>query len=282
MALSTNEIYKIKVGELYFTIKKTVSMSYSQTDTVDDFLKIGGDDMCVEYKYNKTNPAHVELQWLHTDGQKCVEGDMKIGGENTLFLFYLSIQILKLYTPVTHIEFLDNSKFPCKLPNGKSEKIHLSHYYFLFHGKTWYHAKFGAYPLDAGQRIQYDSFLKNFDNPDMKPPTFDFKNNDLNAMFLPIWNTTNTWREFIHRIHATPNICQKVYPWYYNAALLLTKKLDIPAMWCIDVQRLKFKNIPFERISKTTGGRVRMKTYIQEKIGKDCPIPSLCNELKYR
>jgi len=282
MSLPQTEIYKINVGEVYFTVKKSVSMSYSSTDPVYDFVKVGGEDMCVEYKYNKSNPTQVELQWLHTAGQKCVEGDMTIQGEHTLFLFYVSIQILKLYTPVTHIELLDNSKFSCTLPNGKIEKMHLNHYYFLFHGKTWYQAKFGAYPFDPAQRAQYESCLKNFDDPAMKPASFDFRNRDLQQVFSPIWQSTSTWKAFFHKIKTIPNICQKVYPWYISAAILLTNKNNIPSVWCIDVRKLRFDPIPFERVAKTVGGRTRMKKYLREPLILECPVPSKCAELKYK
>lgn len=274
------EVYRVKVGDVFFTVKKTVSMTYNPADPVDDFLKIGGEDMCVEYKYNKSNPTQVELQWLNTEGRKCVHGDMTIKGENTLLLFYLSIQILKLYTPVTHIQFIDNSKFPCVLPNKKIVKINLSHYYFLFHGKTWYHAKLGALPLDEGQRKLYESFYKNFDDPNKKPIKLDFKNEDLNKLFNSIWNTTRTWREFIGKIKGFPDICQKVYPWYYDAAIMITNMLDLPTAWCIDISRLKFSPILFERM---TGGRPRLKKYVAETpAGLDYPVPSECRLIKYK
>lgn len=284
MELPSTDTYKIKAGDIRFTVQKSVSMSYSPSAPVDDFLKIGGADMCVEFKYSKRNPTRVELQWLHTSGRKCVDGDMIIQGENTLLLFSISVQLLQLYTPVTHIDFLDNSHFLCALPNKSPVKIHLCHYYFLFHrGKTWYHDKLGAYPLLADERELYDSFASNFDDPNMKPPTFDFRNDDLSQLFLPIWRATKTWRAFIDKIKVLPDICQKVYPWYYNAANLLTNRRAMPNTWCIDVRRLKYTPIPIERVAKTVGGRsVKMKTYSADTdVCIDYPDPSICRNLKY-
>ena len=283
MELPETETYKIKVGDIKFVVQKSVSISYLGKGPVDDFLKIGGDDMCVEFKYSKLNPTQVELQWLHTSGRKCVEGDMTIQGENTMFLFYISIQILKLYTPVTHITFLDNSHFLCTLPDKSKVKTHLAHYYFLFHnGKTWYHDKLSAYPFHTEERNRYASYVKNFTDPKMKPPTFDFNNDDLSQLFSPLWHETKTWKEFIHKIKDLPNICQKAYPWYYRAVNILMNGYAMPETWCIDVNRLQFTPIPFERISKTSGGAIRKKIYVPDTaICLDYPIPSVCRNLKY-
>jgi len=279
----SGEIYKVKVGDVFFTVKKTVSMTYNPADSVDDFVKIGGEDMCVEYKFNKSNPTQVELQWLNTEGRKCVHGDMTIKGENTLLLFYLSIQILKLYTPVTHIEFLDNSKFQCVLPNNAPVRMELRYTHYLFHGKTWYQDKFGAYPSNPTVKATYNASAKNLDDPKMKPSAFDFKNNDLKEMFSPIWNDTKTWREFLGRIKTTPNICAKIYPWYLHAMEILLDKNSMPNTWTIDVRKLRFEPIKFSRVERMAGGRIRIKNYVPDHyILCDTPNPPECRKLKYK
>lgn len=282
MSLPDDEIYKIKVGDVYFTVKKSVNMTYMSAPPTHDFVKIGGDDMCVEYKYSRKNPTVVELQWLHTDGRKCAEGDMVIKGDNTLMLFYLSVQVLKLYTPVTHIELLDNSQFNCKLPDGTDGQIYLKDYYYIFYGKTWYEYKLGAYPLNPKIHKQYYSFSKNFDDPTKKPSDFSFNNDDLTKIFQPIWDSSNTWRTFIQKIKTLPDICQKIYPWYGRASWLLRNKTEMPEWWVIDVGQLKFKPIPFERVEKMKGGRIRMKKYIRNyRNGSDYPSPTASHNLKY-
>jgi hypothetical protein len=281
MSLPQTEIYKISVGEVYFTVKKSVSMAYSPTDKVYDFVKVGGEDMCVEYKIDREDPTQVELEWLHTAGQKCVEGDMTIEGEHTLFLFYVSIQILKLYTPVTHLTFIDNSQFPCRLPNGKVEKIQLRHFYLLFHGKTWYHAKLGAYPSTPIIKQIYDSFAKNLDDPAAKPVSFDFRNGDLQQLFAPMLQSSSTWKAFFTKIKTIPELCQKIYPWYLRAANIIMREAPMPDSWIIDVRKLRFDPIPFERVAKTIGGRTRMKKYLPT-VSVDYPVPSKCAELRYK
>jgi hypothetical protein len=113
----------------------------------------------------------------------------------------------------------------------------------------------------------------------MKPPTFDFKNEELNQLFMPIWRTTKTWKVFINKIKGLPNICQKTYPWYYSAASLLMNRRSMPDTWCIDIQRLTFSPFPF---IKMTGGRSKIKNYISDvSVCVDYPIPSICRNLRF-
>jgi len=162
-------------------------------------------------------------------------------------LILLSIELLKLYTPVTLIEFLDNSYFNCKLPGNSNVKIFLSHYYFIFHnGHTWYDDKFGAYPLNKQQKNIYDSFPNNFNNPIYKPQYFDFLNEDLNQIFQPIWAKTTTWAEFIDIIRTIPNICQKSYLWYLKASNFIRNNEPLPELWLINVDNLKYNKKEFK------------------------------------
>jgi hypothetical protein len=273
-----NENYRIRAfGNNTFTVNKSISMKYKPSDPVFDFLKIGGKDMCVEYMFNR-NGSMWELQWLHTDGQQCVDGEMTIRGENTIHLFYLSVQLLKKYAPITHINFLDNSHFRCKLPNGKIEKMFLNHYYFLFHkGRTWYDGKLHAYPTNEIQKVLYDSFSQNFTNPSCKPSYFDFMNNDLNDIFQPIWNRTRTWQEFLSEIKQIPDICQKTYTWYMRASAIIRNHEPLPEYWTIGVH----KKLPVTTIEKMSGGK-RIKKYICDNhVCPDYPDVIKCRNLRY-
>jgi len=264
------ENYRIKINDNIFHVQKSVSKIYTKKDIPYEFLKIGGKDMCVEYKYDKKNPTYAELQWLHTDNRKCVEGNMEIKKENTVFLFWLSVQLLKKYIPVSKIEFLDNSHFVCKLPNQSTVKIFLNHYSFLFYnGHTWYDTKFGAYPLDENQRNIYFSFSENFDNPECKPISFDFMNDGLNDLFQPIWQKTKTWKEFLQKINKIPDICQKSYPWYLKASNIIRKNQPLPEKWMIDCD--KMKNIEFVRIN---GGRKKNFSTFVYDISICCDYPN--------
>lgn len=302
------ETYTIKAGKFSFTVQKSVSKTYSKNDVQFEYVKIGGDDMCVEYKFPKQTPKHsrvepVELQWLHTAGQRCVnKSDIEINKENTVFLFNVSIQVLKKYIPdVQSIEFLDNSHFFCKIPTQalaklptqalakqptqktqqQKTKMFLPHYYFLFHeGKTWYDAKFGAYPTDTVQRNTYQTFPSNFVNPEKKPKSFDFMNDDLNEMFQPIWSKTKTWKEFIDKIRTVPEICAKTYPWYLRASNIIRENQMLPEKWTIDVSTIE--TIGGSRKNKENKPGKNLVEYIYDiSVCHDYPNAIECRTIKY-
>lgn len=282
-----SEIYKIKINNYIFKIQKSVVYKYGTDNILYNYLKIGGPDTCIEYKFDTNKPNYVELQWLHTEGRKCSYGNINIKKDKTIFLFNLSIELLKLYTPVILIEFLDNSYFNCKLPDNSNVKIFLSHYYFIFHnGHTWYDDKFGAYPLNKQQKNIYDSFPNNFNNPIYKPQYFDFLNEDLNQIFQPIWAKTTTWAEFIDIIRTIPNICQKSYLWYLKASNFIRNNEPLPELWLINVDNLKYNKKEFKYEKIINGGsksnNKSFKKYIYDiSICPDYPNISDGKKLKF-
>lgn len=313
------ENYKIKVKDLVFHVQKSVSQKYTAKDIEYDFLrispflpptscavkngecdtdctlmcnciKLGGEDMCVEYKWDRRNPTTAELQWLHTEGRRCVDdgnGGMEIRGENTRLLFRISVQLLRQYVPeVQTIEFLDNSHFACKLPNQKTAKIFLNHYYFLFHhGHTWYDEKMGAYPVDETQRETYRKFADRFVDPSAKPISFDFMNHDLNELFQPIWRSSNTWKDFFVKLRRIPDLCAKAYPWYLRASHAIRRNDMLPETWKIDVGPWITRALPLEKIvvGGSRGRPIQFSKYVYDS--SICPDFSNTMDnrtLKYR
>jgi hypothetical protein len=284
------ENYKIRVKDFIFHVQKTISHKYTAKDIEYDFIKLGGEDMCVEYKWDRRNPTTAELQWLHTEGRRCVDdgnGGMKIRGENTLLLFRISVQLLRQYVPeVQTIEFLDNSHFACKLPNQKTAKIFLNHYYFLFHhGHTWYDEKMGACPVDETQREIYMKFADRFVDPSAKPISFDFMNHDLNELFQPMWRSSNTWKDFFVKLRRIPDLCAKAYPWYLRASHAIRRNDMLPETWKVDVGPWIIRALPLEKVAVggSRGRPIQFSKYIY-----DSPVcPDYSNTidnrtLKYR
>lgn len=284
------ENYKIKVKDLVFHVQKSVSHKYTTKDIEYDFIKLGGQDMCVEYKWDRRNPTTAELQWLHTEGRRCVDdgnGGMEIRGENTLLLFRISVQLLRQYVPeVQTIEFLDNSHFVCKLPNQKTAKIFLNHYYFLFHhGHTWYDEKMGAYPIDETQRETYRKFADRFVDPSAKPISFDFMNHDLNELFQPMWRSSNTWKDFFVKLRRIPDLCAKAYPWYLRASHAIRRNDMLPETWKVDVGPWITRALPLEKIvvGGSRGRLLQFSKYVYDS--SICPDYSNTMDnrtLKYR
>lgn len=249
--------YNIQTEFGRFRVRREISFTYKGEYKQDD-LKVGGKNFCVEFKWNKDAPEIAELQWLDTSSGGCEIDGKIIKKESTIHLFDLSVTILKVYTPVKYITLLDNSKISCELPRNKKGFVFINYYYFLFHNATWYDDKFHAYPKLEEERLQYESAKKNSIDPSKKPATFDFKNNDLNSLFEPIFETCNTWKEFIDKIEPYSNNdkCKYVFPWYMEAALMLTDKKALPMYWIIDEESRPI--LPYSK--NTSGGGLRRLT----------------------
>lgn len=270
----------------HYTVKSLVgSFRVSKESTVDyhgnykfDFLRIGGKNFCVEYKWNKNEPETVELQWLDVLQGGCELTNKVIRKENTVHLFDLSISILTTYVDVKFIKLQDNSKFPCELPGNKKGQIFINYYNYLFYGGTWYDTKVGAFPQNLVERESYEKNKKNAEDPSKKPEQFDFKNTDLNTMLEPLYDSTSTWREFFdvfYKTYQNDNLCGKLYPWYMSAVMYLTGGLSLPTIWLIEVS--KRPTIQYEKVM--TGGR--RKTRKQRSYDEDEINSSELRGLKY-
>lgn len=254
--------YTIQTTLGRFRVKRDTLFTYRGEYKQDD-LKVGGRNFCIEFKWHKDTPESVELQWLDTAGGGCEIDEKIIKKELTIHLFDLAVTILKTQTTVRYITLLDNSKLTCELPRDKKGFLFINYYYFLFHNSTWYDDKFNAYPKLEEERRQYESVKKNRIDPSKKPRTFDFKNNDLNTLFEPIFENSISWQEFIDKIeiYSREDKCKYVFPWYMEAALILTDDKALPMYWSIDAN----SRPAIEYSKNVSGGGLRRLTSRKRK-----------------
>jgi hypothetical protein len=251
--------YFVKTSVGTFRIHHEKAYDYQQKYK-NDFLRIGGKNNCVEYSWDIKNPSEVYLQWLDVDRGGCEITNKQIRGSNTIHMFDLSVSILRKYTPVSIIELMDNSKFPCILPNEKRVSIHMNSYYYLFHNGTWYDTKLGAYPKDTIEKERYEGNKFRAADPDSKSAQFNFRNDDLNKDFEPLFDSSTTWREFLDKIYTkyrSNTLCARIYPWYLEATSQLTGGLSLPTMWIIEAD--KRPDVAFELVSSGGSRRMTMK-----------------------
>lgn len=271
--------YFVKTSVGTFRIHHEKAYDY-QKKYKNDFLRIGGKNNCVEYSWDIKTPNEVYLQWLDVERGGCELTNTKIRGPNTIHMFDLSVSILRKYTPVNTIELMDNSKFPCILPNEKRVNIHMNSYNYLFHNGSWYDIKLGAYPKDTIERERYEANKFHHTDPDSKPAQFNFRNDDLNKEFEPLFDSSNTWKEFLDTIYSKyhgNNICNRIYPWYLEATSQLTGGLSLPTIWIIDAD--KRPEVEYEVV--TTGGGTRRRTRKRRYSYVDDIGPSEIQSIRY-
>jgi hypothetical protein len=247
------ETYKVKTSVGTFHVEKTVGRSYSGKLQAE-YLHIGATNKCVMFSWKVDSPEVVELQWLNTLGQHCEVSGIDIKGPKTTHLFHLAVTLLRQYTPVKRIELQDNSKFPCKLPDGTIERPSLKHYYYMFHGKTWYEDRFGAIPDSEDERKRYESAKSHRTDPEFKPKVeaFPFFNRDIESLLAPIYERTKTWKDFLDEVKEIKEYCILTYPWYMQAVRAM--RITIPDQWRIDIGD-EYPTVEFTRIVGGGGTR---------------------------
>jgi hypothetical protein len=245
-----NEIYKVQTSVGIFSV-----------DITNTHLRVGGSKFCVEIKlYDSDMPDLAELQWLSTKEGGCELTNKLIKGDTTVHLLNLSLTLLKLYRKVQFIKLLDHLKYECQIDDKTKKTIYINKYNYLFHGGTWYDEKVGAIPIDPVLKKLYDETKSRYTDPSAKPQSFDFRNKGLEEELTPIYEATNTWKEFadlLHEKYEPKTLCKKVSPWYEYAVAILTNNRMLPEFWKIDISNI---NIPFTRVQEG-GRRTRKRKY---------------------
>jgi len=201
-------------------------------------IHVGCKNTCVTIAI-KNNPSHVELSWLSTEEGGCALDHKVIHGTDTLRMVDLAFTLLRKYFPsVTAVTLLDDSGIYIT-DNDISErrmKVYLKEAYFLLYGKTWYEDKFGATMIPPTAYSEYRRKADaGFDDPTKKPDTFHF--GSVNDELQPLYQSSNTWREFINKIKSKYPGKEKyniISEWYRHATSYILGIGIIPN-WQIDI-----------------------------------------------
>ena len=234
--------YQVKTSVGKFRVEKS-----------ETHLRVGGKRFCVEIKISNTE---LELQWLTTKDGGCELDDTEISGNSTLHLLNLSLTLLKLYTKLNLVTFLDNSKFDCVFSDESKTTIFMNKYSYLFHGGTWYETKAKAIPLDPTQQELYNKTKILYTDPSIKKP-FDFRNPGLQDELGSLYEQARTWKEFADILHHRYNrteLCRKIAPWYQYAVAILTSHRMLPEYWVINISDVE--DLPY-KVVVSGGGKTR-------------------------
>ena len=178
---------------------------------------------CVQIIYR--NISDVELILLETDKGPVQYNDL------TVHMAHLAFTILRKLHPAVHtVNLIDTSSFLCEWrPMGLMKSS------LLLYGKTYYERKFDATPQDESNKIIIEKYRVKWATQPLVPD-FKFDNKDLETILSPIYKTSNTWKEFMERIHAKfgRQICKYIYPWFIRAVYSIDKD-NITEFWKIDI-----------------------------------------------
>lgn len=213
----------------------------------DDNIKVGGRNFCVNIVLYKEKTS---LYWLtpqrgvtvaeplKTDEGGCELNEKDIRGENTVRMVDIAFSLLRKNNPErASVELLDDSGHSWEDKRGRKYKTVFLKGYLLIHGKTWYEDKFNAVMCDPDIYKAYRDKTRNFDDPTKKPVTFDFMNKEIGDRLLPLYISSNTWREFINRFVELygEEKYKMMHDWYRSAIYIIFDGMEINQNWKIDI-----------------------------------------------
>jgi hypothetical protein len=220
------------------------------------------------------------LGWIQTNQGGCELMNKEIRGDNVVKFVNLAITILKEINPtITKITLLDDSSYPCVLPNGSIQKVVMYTANILFHQATYYEQKFGAYIPDTDTYKKYRAQIEDgFNNPSSKPSTFDFHNAELQQILEPIYKQSATWKDFFKAIDTIydKQKCTVIYPWYKFAYNIIMNNMGIFEHWEFDIKNCP--NISY-RLQKMDGGRRKTRRTLIKLPQPDLEVDSMRGEL---
>jgi hypothetical protein len=231
---------------------------------------------------------------LFVKGKGICSIDKHIPDKFTQHMILLSFTIARNLNPnLLGVVLDDESGFMCTLPNGNSIQVAMKDFHLAFHESTWYEYYFDAKMIR--DNTLYTELKLNFKNSEYKPPYFDFRNSELQDILQPLYESTNTWREFFDLIAQTfgSKKCAIVYPWLKSALYTIFDNQSIfeSIKWYINFDENTKKNktphIHFISYSLQKGGRLHKTRRRSYTVVRDTPplfiVPrSDVDELKYK
>lgn len=238
---------------------------------------VGGKKYCITLA-NKNTYGYLDR--LETANGECELDGKQIKRDNTVHMTDLAFTIMKGINPsIQNVTFLDDSHITY-IDNNEKKSVLLLSAYVLLYQKTYYEQKFNATMQYTDKYKEYVQLrTKGFNDPSMKPPTFDFMDTEVQDMLEPLYKATNTWYSFIELLKSTykdTNIYKIIRPWYRHALHQIFQRVEISQFWQIDITnrpiiqytRIEKKNTKYNltRGGKRKSRRISFSAYKQQDI----------------
>jgi hypothetical protein len=226
-------------------------------------ISVGGIHSCVTIKVpligDRGTLNNVKVQ----DGG-CELYNRFIRGPDAIKLVKLAFTAVRKYAPhIKYLDFDDNSKITCTLPNTDKVGITLALYELIFYEQTWYERHFGAELSDPYLKNLYDNSKENFTKP-ISDSLGSFNNLSLNYNLASLLDLSITYRELFKEISKMKNKCEVIYPWYRDIIKLIFPRAYHTEDWQIDLYGPKLEDIPY-KVIRTGGKRINTtrKSYLR-------------------
>lgn len=233
-------------------------------------LNIGGNHtFCIQIKVPYEGTIG-KILWVQS-GKKneCSIDNEEQYGEKLIHMVGLGITIAKEYnTKLKYLELEDNASFKCVLPDGQKIAMNSTDHDIAFYQKSYYEKRYGAVLINSDFKKDYDEDIEAFSDKTKKPLLFDFKNNDIEKELMPLYTSSETWKDFFNKINDKydKKKCTVVAVWLKSALLHIFKHhINYSGMeWKIDVKKIPTIVYEERELVKVGGSTRKNKKYVKE------------------
>jgi len=270
--LSYERALKTEYGVYKFKGNKDVLTFYSigaVQKEIGVVLNIGGrDNYCVQIKVPYEGTVG-KILWIQS-GKKneCSIDNEEQHGEKLIHMVHLGITIAKEYnSKLEYLELNDSASFDCILPDDKKVAMNATDHDIAFYQQSYYEKRYGAVLIDAKLNEEYENDKKRFIDKAKKPPLFDFMNNDIEKELMPLYSSSETWKEFFDKINEIykKKKCSVVSVWLKSALLHIFNNRSYSGLnWSIDIRNMPYIRYEERKLVKSGGRSRKQKKYVRE------------------
>ena len=211
-----------------------------------------------------------KILWIQAGKQnECSIDNQEQRGEKLIHMVHLGITIAKEINPqLEFLELEDSASFDCMLPDGTKIAMNSTEHDMAFYQKSYYEKRYGAILINDRLMEQYTKDMEGFYDTSKKPLHFDFKNNDIEEELLPLYISSENWKEFFDKINKKygNKKCTVVVLWIKSALrYIFNDRIYSGLDWKIDVNKIP-KIVYEERVLETTGGTRKKKKYVKRSM----------------
>jgi hypothetical protein len=276
-----------KCGQFVFGVKTKIPDKVILHEYTKYYIEIGGKKKCINITITKNDPR-AYLTGICYKPECAINRELPKGNDGTVVMLLGSLKyISEHYEYVKEFVFMDKSYIECI----NHKYISLAYFNLVKYGKTWYMSKFDAKPIDKDinsqivnanniftsqevkNELSYDEFFEKYIK--LK---YELKNKKYEAIYnslKDIYETSNTYREFIININNKFGDC-KIFTYWFDSFSKIVSKVELndiewtmPISICQDTKISKIKVLDQSPFTTKTNKYDFMDTL---KIGgKFCP-----------
>jgi hypothetical protein len=246
-------ILKVAIYESFNSFYKSKLISINDCDKK---LNVIVDKIQIDTSGNgPIDEYQIDINWAFTEDSSYMVNQYSLKDNKSVEILCFALNIVKEIIPnPRNVIFNDMSIFRSKIPAGNGI-MPLPAFHIAFYDKTWYEYYFNAELFDKEAHNKYRLLIQNMYKKENKPEYINFGNERLEQLLMPLYKSSNNWKEFFQLINSKyHNKCAMIYPWINNAMdEIFENKLYYCWVWKIDlknINRINYVILNFNEITE--------------------------------